>query len=279
MEQLDDKVKSSLSNDQRYMAEIAIAVQNGPLQFSELLAKNQPGKVHSARWVTTANTILRLYCQTTQPSLTLKRLAGFVVNVYCPTFFAIKKNWQVTDGPKNLCWFLQLANSFLTPEEKNIAPVVKNNAYYCHPESILLTSLTDERENVRATAAKHILDDRERRKEMFPREIRVLPLNINFGATDYLNLVNFKQISPSYITESPLTMNYTNEEIVGFIRREKMKATDIPVHSQSVERLVADVTNASKFANTHEKRHAKILATHENRKKFPTKATKKDFQK
>ncbi len=92
---VDKAVYEGLSNDHKYLHDICLAVQGGWRGLTTKLAQKFPGKVHQARWVTTANTILRLYVQEHTPSYELNRLAGYLVNVYAPSFFKIKTDYQV----------------------------------------------------------------------------------------------------------------------------------------------------------------------------------------
>ena len=50
------------------------------------------------RWLTTANSILRLYVQTKKPSNILKVLVSYIVNVYAVSFFEIKENSDIRFG-------------------------------------------------------------------------------------------------------------------------------------------------------------------------------------
>ena len=55
-----------LSKDQKYLLLIYRAVGNGSVQQN--LSSTSPGTMHHARWLTTANRILRLYVSTNEPS-------------------------------------------------------------------------------------------------------------------------------------------------------------------------------------------------------------------
>lgn len=51
----------SLSTDQQYLLDICKAVSSG--DFPQNLANKKPGKLHQARWLTTASRTLRLCCR------------------------------------------------------------------------------------------------------------------------------------------------------------------------------------------------------------------------
>jgi hypothetical protein len=93
---LPDIESDDLSTDQKYLLNICKAVQSG--HCSEALANTEPGKMSHARWLTTANRILRLYISTSQPSDELILLAEFVVKVYARIWFAIKTRPSCKNG-------------------------------------------------------------------------------------------------------------------------------------------------------------------------------------
>ncbi|GBN90165.1 hypothetical protein AVEN_89842-1 [Araneus ventricosus] len=76
---------TNLSCDQKYFLDICTAIRSGV--FSSDLTKRQPGTLNSARWLTTANRILRLYISTSDPSNELITLVVFILRVYAPSWF------------------------------------------------------------------------------------------------------------------------------------------------------------------------------------------------
>ncbi|GBM24542.1 hypothetical protein AVEN_217122-1 [Araneus ventricosus] len=59
------------------------------------LAKGQPGTLNLARWLTTANRILRLYISTSNQLIIL---VVFTLRVYAPSWFRIKVHHSIKDG-------------------------------------------------------------------------------------------------------------------------------------------------------------------------------------
>ena len=53
------------------------------------------------RWITVASGALRLYFQTSQPSLGLRKFVAFIVQVYAPVSFGIRKDGHVTNGSRH----------------------------------------------------------------------------------------------------------------------------------------------------------------------------------
>ena len=62
------------------------------------LANRNPSKLSHARWIITANRILRAYISVAVPSQNLKTLAEFVAKAYGPQWFSIKSNSRVAHG-------------------------------------------------------------------------------------------------------------------------------------------------------------------------------------
>ena len=56
----------------------------------------------SVRWLTLTIRILCVYSRETKPTPTLKQLVYFIVQVYAPTWFEIKKSSKFHESPKIL---------------------------------------------------------------------------------------------------------------------------------------------------------------------------------
>ena len=80
------------------------------------------------------------------------------MQIYFSTWFQIKSKSKITDGPKNLYDLYQRIQVFPDSQEKDIATkVVERNAYFAHPENIMLAMLADENEEIRNPAMKKIV--------------------------------------------------------------------------------------------------------------------------
>ena len=53
------------------------------------------------RWITVASGALRLYFQTSHPSLGLRKFVAFIIQVYAPVSFSIRKDGHVTNGSRH----------------------------------------------------------------------------------------------------------------------------------------------------------------------------------
>ena len=69
-----------LSKDQKYLYEMCLAISSGECPLE--LVHCGPGKMSHARWLTTANRLLRLYAGTPDPTENLITLAEFILKVY-----------------------------------------------------------------------------------------------------------------------------------------------------------------------------------------------------
>src|SRR5207253_1076375 len=135
--------RTDLSSDQKYLLDISRAVSSG--ECPPDLAYRSPGKMAHSRWLTTANRILRLYVSTAEPPDDLKVLAEYVIKVYVPSWFEIKKFQRATHGARHLHGMIK-KSSFLPEEFKAIVhEVIQRNSYFAHSENILLAMLEDER--------------------------------------------------------------------------------------------------------------------------------------
>lgn len=157
-----DSVAATFSTDQKYLFEICKAISTG--EFSESLAKTAIAKVAHSRWHTTGSRILREYASNSEPSDVLRLLAEYVVKVYATMHFNIKAYGCCTDGARHVAELIKLTRYLPANALKVIDPVIQRNAYFAHPENIILTMLDNEREWIRELAYMRILDCRSKSK-------------------------------------------------------------------------------------------------------------------
>ena len=270
MPRLSDEAKDELSCDQKYLYEIIRAVETG--HVSERLANLYPGKMAHSRWLTTANRIMRLYVSVKNPFDTLKNIAHFVSTVYAPGWFIIKMNSHAVNGAKNLQKILKLCCNLSEDIFAIVKPVVQRNAYFAHPENILIAMINDERSYIRELGWRRIL----KAKKMGYKGIRRFKLpHLVFESTDYVNMINWQE---NEITEPPLCKKLTNTEIENNIRNKTLICFPaLPSHTQAVERTVKLVTDASQKVIGRENRDGHINALLTSRSKLPKFNTKKDY--
>lgn len=166
-----------------------------------------PGKITHSRWLTTANRILQLYVSTENPSENLKEITRFIQNVYSPMWFEIKFNPSCKNGAKTV-WKLIQRTRYLSRRLRNIVdPVIQRNAFFLHPENLLICMLADDRTHVKELALRRVLKarlthDQKLRSFAVPK--------INFDVNDYIELIDWQATD---ITSPPILNALSTEEI------------------------------------------------------------------
>jgi len=264
----------ALSTDAKYLYRMAKAVSNG--YCPEDLANHTPGNVVHSRWLTKASRILRLYVTTNLPSTNLKILANYVMKVYVPMYFNIKYYSSAIYGSKLLFQFIR-STQYLSPSLKEIIyKVVQNNAYFAHPENVLLTMLFDERKHIREKAIKKILYYRDKLYDA--TKLRTYEKHIiNFDAIDYIDLINLDD--DNILSEPPFTSKIPYEHLLECIDFDEPPLPDpqIPSHIQGTERFVQLDTNVSR-RSIQKNRDAIMAVTVASRTTTPRMDSKKDLK-
>ncbi|KAK0069476.1 hypothetical protein Bpfe_000653 [Biomphalaria pfeifferi] len=132
--------------------------------------------------------------------------------------------------------------------------------------------LTDEKSEIRELALRRIMKSRKQKRTSSVRSFRV-PL-INFEATSYIDMIDWQKTP---ITEPPIVMDIDDDTFLTMIREEDTPRLDFaryPCHTQSVERHIKLVTEASQVVCGPEKRDGFIRARLESRSKMPKLDTK-----
>ncbi len=78
------------------------------------------------------------------PSDEHKLLVSFILKLYMPVWFNIKKSKYFTDGPKHV--FGAIQTSRFLPENllQVVDPVIERNSFFAHPENLLLSMIVDK---------------------------------------------------------------------------------------------------------------------------------------
>lgn len=265
---------NDLSTDQKYLFDLCSAVSVGICPVDHSL--RNPGLINHSRWLTTANRILRLYVATRSPSDELKTIVTFIVTVYAPVWFEIKNAPSCKDGARHVHSTI-LKSRYLTNDLKKVVdPVIQRNAFFSHPENLLLAMITDERPHIRELALRRILKSRKQKCTRSVRSFSVPALN--FEATDYVDMIDWQQTP---ITEPPIVMDIDDNSLLTMIRDEETPKLDFaryPCHTQAVERHIKLVTEASEMVCGKEKRDGFIRARLESRMKMPKLDTKRQHR-
>lgn len=260
-----------LSTDQRYLRDICDAVSTG--MCSESLSRRYPGALSHSRWLTAANRLVRLYVSTENPSNSLKVIVTFIIKVYAPMWFIIKMNPSCKDGAKHVWQTIQRSRYLSTEFKDVIDPVIQRNAYFAHPENLLLSMITDERKTIRELGMRRIL--RARSESSGLRKFSIPTLN--FNAQNYIDLIDWQMTD---VTEPPLLADLPVDSIEMLVASGEAPVIDFPkypCHTQAVERCVKLVTEASASVCGEMARDGFIRVRLESRKLMPYFNTKADY--
>ncbi|KAF2902020.1 hypothetical protein ILUMI_04171 [Ignelater luminosus] len=179
-----DFIATNVSTDQKYLYEICQAVSTG--SSSPELANRQPGKMVHSRWLTSANRLLRLYVSTFNLSENLQLLVNYVIKVYAPIWFLIKQNTSLKDRPKHI-FQLIMYSRFLPKNLRSVMDsVIERNAFFAHPENLLVSMLFDDKDHIRELALRRIIKARE------------LKVAQNAGYLNLQKLTSLLEITPRY---------------------------------------------------------------------------------
>ena len=220
-----------LSTDQKYLWDISTAISTG--KCSKALAIKQPGVMTLSRWLNTASRFLRLYVSTEKPSSNLKTVVTYIMKVYVPLWFKMKKEKYCIDGPKHLFWFIK-ATRFLSPKLlKEVNENIFTNGYFAHSENILLAMLADENQEYRKKAVNKILEIRKNKPSTNKQLRKFVVPKIRLDASNYTEMIDWK----SKFTEPPVTKHLSDKELRNFIvnHSKDNEVFRFLCHNQAVE--------------------------------------------
>ena len=180
-----------------------------------------------------------------------------------PSWFQIKSKHKLTDGPKNLFDLYKRIQNFPNLKVKNIAlKVIERNAYFAHPENILLGMLADPDESIRKAAVDkivHIRNHGAKATEWLKKAAKTWLFfvlrwtQINCKAQSYHDRAN---IDAEEIAQAPLLQSLSFMEIQD-LRGAPLKAS-CPCHNQAVKRHFKLVTEASSITTGFASRNGLI---------------------
>ena len=86
---------------------------------------------------------------TKTPTAELVVLATFIVNVYSPMWFAIKRKPSCKAGTKHV-WNTIQKSRYLPENYRNVVDsAIQRNGFFVHQENMLLTMISDEDQDIR----------------------------------------------------------------------------------------------------------------------------------
>lgn len=274
--EIPDIDRKILSRDQQYLLDISCAIKAG--NCPEDLSAREPGPLSHSRWLTTANRVLRLYISIENPTDEHKILASFILKSYMPVWFQIKTSKYFTNGPEHV--FEVIKSSRFLPENllKVIDPVIERNAFFAHPENLLLSMIVDKRDHVRELGYRRIIKARNVASKR--KSIRSFQTpKINFQAKDHIEMIHW---GTTTLSPPPLLRRVTDQEIWSKVKSSGTAAewnfNKFPCHTQAVERCVKLVTEASQKVVGFSSRDGFIRTTLLSRSSMPSFSSKSKFK-
>ena len=158
---IPEEILTDLSYDQRLLFEYCKGIGIG--KVSDKWAAYKIGPLNHARWLTLAIRLLCLYTRDNQPTVSLKKLVYFIVQVYAPAWFEIKKSSKFHESPRLIFSTITRINNLPFDDVKHIVKKnIKNNALCLKPENILYAILKDNDSNIRNFGFQILLALRQR---------------------------------------------------------------------------------------------------------------------
>jgi len=255
---ITQNVIEDLSTDQRLFYEHVIGVSSGDMNLR--FAHRKISSLNHARWLTLSIRLLSAYIRTENPPENLTVLVKYIQEVYAPVWFLHKKSNKLKDSP-GIMLFMIKQMRLQDSKIRNICQNnLKNNAFCLLPENVLYSMLLDDDAEVRAIALNRIICIRD--SSSTRRINKIMP--INFDADLYWDLIN---IYHPDVGEPASTMKFSREELVKML--DDQRKPDLPIfpsHSQSVERAVKLVSEATQCVYGTERRHQHICGKLQSRK-------------
>ena len=274
---LEEKVWKDLSRDQQLLYRWTKAVGSGVVPPE--LAGQVAGPINHSRWLTLAVRLLQLYTKTPHPSSGLTKVVKFIVQTYSPGWFQIKCNSKFTSGPANLYHQMQMVNNQPREAQDIVKPVVQRNAYFAQPGVILCGMLESENEEVRCKAVNLIKAVRSKppkppRAKVLRKMRKFVIPPLRWDADAWWNIIDWSQVQ---IVE-PSILSRISTEMLEQACQTPMSFPKFPCHSQSVERAVNLVTQASCKVCGGDNRHNHIVSVIASRKARKAFNSKKNYK-
>lgn len=264
---------SDLRDDQSMLYELVSAHLNG--DFDHKVFNRKSSGVHNARWLGWAIRIMQVYSFCDDPSEIphLNDLVEFIVKVYCPVFFLIKRNPTIAYGSKH---FFELVRRSRYLKGKPLEVVNKSlieNSYFAHSELIIVGLLAEPKTKTRAielikrARTNELLNRTKLNEELRKKdknanfEVRhfIKPSTLNWEASTFDELLDLSE--DSNLWEPPITRDEPIENLPGFI------VLNYPCHTQAVERIVKETSSESLRSCEQYRRNADIVCRLKERSK------------
>lgn len=146
---------------------------------------------------------------------------------------------------------------------------IRGNAYCLLPENFLYAMVLSEEDNVRSQGLRIILRLKNIREENSEEDLAEKRIqNILGDAGHWAELINLEDFAS--LREPATTRHLSNEDLFNYLTNKTLPdLPTLPSHSQSVERSVRLVSEASKCVYGFDNRHKSIMTKIVSRKSRP----------
>ena len=213
------------------------------------------GPLYHSRWITLATRLLFLYTRKQNPSQKPTNIVKCIVQIYAPTWFPIKVSSKFADSPKILFTTISQLHSMTNDDIRQVAQKnIQGNAFCLLPENFLYAMIKDNDPAMRQKECQFIAKIRSLNARRKPRgQIS----KINWNAIRWQDLIDLADVN---LREPPTSEHFSDSEIFSFVTGNVTTTIqDLPSHSQSVERSVKLVFEASPVVCGTDRRHKSIL--------------------
>ncbi len=279
-----------LSVDQRLLYEYVHGIAEG--EVTPRFAAYKIGPANNARWLTLAVRVLSLYVRgiflSTEHQQCLNMIVSFICKVYAPSWFFIKRDKKFENQATYIFYQIQQIKKLPEVVQTPALNSLKFSAWSLLPENMLYFMVVSDKIEVREAALRKIIAIRHAptaetkgkgkgkgRGKGKKRLTQLSNVEVDYGAKNWWELV---KLDTPGIQECPMTKEIPTEDL----RQALLGGTSVnlpvklPSHSQSVERSVKLVTEASKRVYGFEQRHKHIhsvLLSREARPMFDCRAS------
>ena len=198
----------------------------------------------------------------------------YVTQVYFQVWSDVKVRHSIVDGPYHILTLLRLVRQQDEVVREIVTPYIQSGAWFAHPEAILvsLTASTDETD--RRFAVDQIL---KLRGDSDLGDTRKRDRRTPFLNMDATNLIGLIDWDIETIHEPVFTCSLTQAEVKDILGRP-LDIPYFPLHTQSTERAVKQVTEAAAAVCGPEKRDGYVRARIAHRELIPKFQSKKDMK-
>ena len=207
------------------------------------------------------------------PSKPLQRITRFIVNVYAPSWFNIKRHSSCLDGARNFFYLMKQCHELGKEEWKILEPVLQNNCYFAHPENILIGGVTDENVSIRQFSCDKIIDARATSQSSKIRVFDKSSIKLDPEASSFIKMIDW---SVAIATPPPLLSTVSNDDLEHFQFHVDV-LSGIPCHSQAVKRTIKDISATTMKVFGHKSRHGMIFQCRKSRAELAKIDSKSDF--